>query len=160
MEAKVNSQGVPVGKMGYVICTLCGKEVTEISREVSIGYAKCLHHRSTSTKEGGTMTAKKERKPKVKRASGTPQPAIKWFQEVASETQDLDSIREKAKKQKYSDSTISIQIGRLRGMGLLPAKEKQEKGTEATVRAVPKPGAKKRARKQKEEAAPESTVAA
>lgn len=93
-----------------------------------------------------------EKKQKKVRAKGEPQPAIKWFQERAAETQDHESIASQAKKEKYSEATISIQLGRLRGMGLLPPKEKsdkepvktEKKKAASSVRAVPKPSQKKK----------------
>lgn len=50
-DNKVNLHGVPIGPNGYVYCQTCGKEVREISREVSKEYALCLCHRVPTTKE-------------------------------------------------------------------------------------------------------------
>ena len=66
-------------------------------------------------------TAKREKKV---RAKGEPQPAIQWFQDQAKESKDSEKIKGAAEKQEYSKSTISIQLGRLRAMGLLPPLEK------------------------------------
>ena len=96
------------------------------------------------------MATKKEKK--APRATGTPSPAIKWFQDQAHDTTNVDLIVERAKAEDYSVSTISIQLGRLRGMGLLPDKEKKEKVSkaekvpaESRVRAVPKPSQRRKA---------------
>jgi hypothetical protein len=85
---------------------------------------------------------------KAKKGSVVP---IKWFQEKAQETQDTEEIRTAAEKESYSKSTISIQIGRLRAAGFLPPAEKKERVKKAksekvsSIRAVPKPGRKKKA---------------
>lgn len=149
----VNSQGTPLGPRGYVLCLNCGKEVTEISKETSMEYARCLIHRKHSQpiiQQEGDMT-----KEKKARTPGKPQVAIKWFQEAAKKYCDADKITEKAEGEGYSKSTISIQCGRLRVMGLLPAlvrKEKVEKKPRvkkekkvqakrsANFHPVPKPG--------------------
>jgi hypothetical protein len=65
-------------------------------------------------------------------------------------TNDVEVIRSAAEKEEYSKSTISIQIGRLRAAGLLPAAEKKERAKKekkepVSVRAVPKPSKRKKA---------------
>lgn len=71
------------------------------------------------------MTTKKAKAPRVKKeqTGGKEKKAIQWFQDKAVEVEDKDveKIRAAAGKQGYAASTISIQLGRLRAMGLLPA---------------------------------------
>ena len=147
-----NSWGVSIGRNGYVLCLSCGKETQEISREVTAEFAYCLQHRPSQQLKERIM---KEPKAKKVRVAGSGSPAIKWFQEQAASTQDPDKIRAAAEKQDYSANTISIQLGRLRGMGLLPAllheekpekvraiREPKEKKAKTTFTPVPKPGKK------------------
>lgn len=167
MEQAVNSQGVPVGPNGYVLCQICGKEEQGISREVTIDYAYCLQHRPSTTspqltKETETMaqaTDKKKETKQEREGKAAHNYPIKAFIEQAEATQDLDVIRRWASHQKYSDTTISIQLGRLRKHKFLPPLEKKakaekkqakgdkkakkvrlvKKGKGTAVHAVPKP---------------------
>jgi len=139
-----NSQCVALGPNGYVICLSCGKEVQEISREVTPAYAQCLSHQRAKAQTGASMsTEKKPKREKTVRAKGEPQPAILWFQEQAKETTDTDTIKKAAEKKDYSPSTISIQLGRLRGMGLLPHLEKVVKEKKSRKVTALKPKAAK-----------------
>ena len=63
---------------------------------------------------------KKEKKEKVARVAGSPAPAIKWFQEQAANSQDASKVMSAAVKQGYSETTVKIQIQRLRQNGQLP----------------------------------------
>lgn len=148
IESKVNQLGVPIGPNGYVICTICGREVSEISRETGPGYAQCLSHRVQQqfkpiTSRGDQIMSKESNQPKEAKVKKEKAPrakverAIQWFQDKAEKTQNLETIKASAKEEGYKPSTISIQLGRLRRMGLLPAlepkapkepKAKKEKG--------------------------------
>lgn len=147
----LNSGGAEVGPRGYVQCRKCGKEETGISRETSAEYAYCLDHRllGRETIQPKGEIAMSEKKDKNARAGSTV--PIKWFQEQSQQTQDVDTIRTAAQGEGYSKSTISIQIGRLRAAGFLPAAEKKERvkkeKTEkvASIRSVPKPSKRKKA---------------
>lgn len=96
------------------------------------------------------MASKKAKTPRVKsvRAKGEPQKAIQWFQDEAVKTQDLDNIRKAASKQGYAGGTISIQLGRLRAMGLLPKLESKA-ATEGSSEGSSKKKLKKSVKSQK-----------
>jgi ribosomal protein L37E len=143
-----NSQGAALGIHGHVLCRTCGREEYGISRETSQEYAYCLQHRPSSQPQKETVMS--DKKVKKMRTSGNPQQPIKFFQELAMNTNDVEAIRSAAEKEEYSKSTISIQIGRLRAAGLLPAAEKKERAKKekkepVSVRAVPKPSKRKKA---------------
>jgi len=87
--------------------------------------------------------SEKAKKEKKERAKGKPQRAIQWFQDKAAKTQDLDNIRKAATEQGYADNTITIQIGRLRGMGLLPKAEPKVKGSNGDGKKKPRTTGKK-----------------
>jgi hypothetical protein len=38
-RVQINSQGVPLGPNGYIICGHCGQEAQDVSREVCHAYA-------------------------------------------------------------------------------------------------------------------------
>src|SRR5262245_28881283 len=76
--------------------------------------SKAVH---SPTPEGDPMSTAK----KAKRGNGV----IKLFAEQAEHyKKDVDKLRENAKRNKYKESTINIQIQRLRSAGLLPKAEK------------------------------------
>lgn len=148
MKILLNSQGVQLGPNGHVLCLFpgCRKEAKDISRETGPEFALCSMHRVKTThsplnKETDMSKPKKEKKERVK---GQPQRAILWFQEKAAKTQDLDEIRRAARAQEYADNTITIQIGRLRGMGLLPKAEPKEKKAKGEGKKKPKATSAKR----------------
>jgi len=105
---------------------------------------------------GKTAEAPKVKREKKVRAKGEPVAPIKWFAEQATETQDAEKIRSVATKKDYSQSTISIQLGRLRALGLIPPLVKSDNGeakkntkskvkaskpkASGTFRPQPKPG--------------------
>ena len=147
---KVNRVGVEVGPRGYVLCQVCGKEATDICKDTAREYAKCVQCRkpksTASSNKGATTMSTKVKKEKVAGKGTYP---IKWFVELAERTQDLEKIREAAKAEKYADNTITIQIGRLRGVGLLPpaekkvAEPKEPKAKAEIEKKARKPAAKK-----------------
>jgi hypothetical protein len=145
-----NSHGTALGIHGHVLCRACGREEYGISRETSPEYAYCLQHRPSSQPQKETVMS--DKKVKKMRTPGNPQQPIKFFQELAGTTQDVEEIRSAAEKEEYSKSTISIQIGRLRAAGMLPPAEKKEKvkkekkeKVSSAVRSVPKPSKRKKA---------------
>lgn len=46
-----NAAGAQLGPRGYIVCTVCGKETQELSRETHPDYAKCPRCRPPSHKE-------------------------------------------------------------------------------------------------------------
>lgn len=154
---KTNSHGLPLGPRGYVICKEdgCEIEITDLSREISLDYARCHSHReayrrrghqepvvSGSKREGRTVSKSYNLEEGVmakEKAVRQAQP-ISWFREKAEKTQNVEVIRRAALDKGYRPSTISVQLGRLRQAGLLPKPEPGEKKDKATktVKAKPK----------------------
>ena len=166
---KRNAAGVELGPHGYVLCTTCRKEVSDVSREVSPEYAKCEYHRRNDAlvrsgkkipqqhHEGdGTMSKKNYRDPAAKAKSV-----------LTDKAHPREVIMGKLKDQGYSDATVQAQLYNLRHWkGCVvtddgyaknpdfveeekPVKEKKEKTPKMKkARAVPKTKAKKAAAKE------------
>ena len=65
---EVENRSIAIGPHGHVLCRQCGREVLEISKEVSFDYAYCVDHRpkpQTPTEEIQTMTKRKTEEEKA-----------------------------------------------------------------------------------------------
>ncbi len=146
-----NSNGVELGPHGYVVCTVCGKEVSDISRETSRAYAQCLsHRRDYSHKErDNTMPrvpkpseAKKQKKekahkkpkaskkaPRTKKEGTATKGAYAELTALAKEQDGLtpDEIRAECAKRGLSKKTGGNYVCYLKRDGLVKkeAKEKE-----------------------------------
>ena len=115
MTTQTNSQGVPLGPRGFVICQHehCGKEVSDVSREVSFEYAKCEPCRrtarvqaekktitSTSNEGDGNMASKTKYR----------DPATKAKDVLANTPRKREVIAAKLKEAGYKESTVQAQI--------------------------------------------------
>jgi len=108
----VNSEGVPLGVNGFVVCYTCGKEVQEVSRETTKEYARCLsHYQRAQSPTGEGMSKKKVR------SEGThkiPAP-ISFLKELLSEAPiTRDQLKAKMVKKEYAPGTINTQLFNLR----------------------------------------------
>ena len=105
-----NSQGVPTGPNGFVLCLNCTKEVQDISREVSSDYAFCVNHRAQHNNKKETAMSK------AKRESKKPIPApMKFLKDLlGNEPITREQVIKKLEKAGYAKGTISTQVFQLR----------------------------------------------
>ena len=90
----VNSHNVPVGESGHILCQFCGKEVTEISKDVTIEFAYCPDHlprtepKKTREKKKGQVPTAQEEVGQTKQSTITqPQPTEEDMSAMASPKQ-------------------------------------------------------------------------
>lgn len=164
---EVNSEGVPISAGGYVLCTKCRKDVTDLSREVRLEYAKCVLCRRNCASAVV----------KTQKGDGKMDGKSKSYREPASKVKELlshvvvtrEDMVAKMESVGYKKSTIQAQLFNLRHWpGCIvtddgyrtnpdfvqaekPAKKKQKTKSEQVssgVRAVPKPSRSGKGRKK------------
>jgi hypothetical protein len=112
---KVNSNNVPLGENGFALCQTsgCGKEVQEISREVSLEYAYCMAHQRAKPR-GNDMTMKKKAKRESKGKHKIPAP-IQFLKDMLSaEPMTREQLVKKMEKAEYAKGTINTQLFQLK----------------------------------------------
>lgn len=112
-----NSHGVELSANGYVLCSICGKEVQEISKETALPYDQCPQH-SRAQPKGDLMPAvpKPSASRKQRRTASRQKPSRTRSRKTRTASRPAKPMRPPAVlENKGGKSGAVIQLARERG---------------------------------------------